>query len=165
MKHNDNGESKKRVVIKKEYLFIILLTAIVIVIFLSGQKNNFSFLKGDSSESVDYVSEMENRLETLLCDVSGVGKINAFITVDGSSREIVLKNVEDKLIDGVKTSVESIVLVGGKPYVTKTENPKIIGVVIVCEGADDLNVRLSINEIVQTTLKVDADSVRIIKMK
>ena len=76
-----------------------------------------------------------------------------------------LKEVESKVVNGVKTTIESVVLVGGKPYVTKVENPKIIGVIVVCSGADDLNVRLSITEIINTTLKVDSDSVRIIKMK
>ncbi len=165
LKRIDNNENKKRVLLKKEYVIIFILTIAVIVIFLSGQKTSFSFLSSNKEENFDYVTQIENRLENLLTDVSGVGKINAFITVDGTSEEIVLKNVESKLIDGVKTSVESVVLVGGKPYVTKTENPKIVGVVIVCEGADDLNVRLLINEIVKTTLMVDTDSVRIIKMK
>lgn len=165
MKRFDNDGGTKRSVFKIEYLLIIVLTIVVIFIFLSSHDLNFSFKSESQNQNNDYVTALESRLENLLSNVKGVGKINAFITVDGSEEEIILKNREEKVVNGVKSLIESAVLVGGKPYVIKTENPSVIGVVIVCEGADDLSVRLSINEIVLTTLKVNSDSVRIIKMK
>ena len=166
MKRNDDVQVKKKALIKKEYIFLLILSVIVVLIFLSSQNVNLSFLKSENTKSSNsYVLELETSLKNLLKDVDGAGKINVFITVDGTEEEIVLKNVETKTENGVKTTVETIVLVGGKPYVTKTENPKILGVAIVCEGADDINVRLNITEIVTTTLKVNSDSVRIIKMK
>ena len=162
----DVTPAKKGSFLKKEYLIVILLAVVVIVIFLSSQDINLPLLKSEENITVNsYVNNLELSLENILSDVKGAGKINVFITVEGTEEEIVLKNVETKTENGVKTTVETIVLVGGKPYVTKTENPKIIGVAIVCEGADNINVRLSITEIVTTTLKINSDSVRIIKMK
>ncbi len=166
MKRNDDVQVQKKALIKKEYIFVLILSVIVVLIFLSSQNVNLSFFKSEETKANNsYVLELETSLKNLLKDVDGAGKINVFITVDGTEEEIVLKNVETKTENGVKTTVETIVLVGGKPYVTKTENPKILGVAIVCEGADDINVRLNITEIVTTTLKVNSDSVRIIKMK
>ncbi len=159
-------DKKSSSIFKKEYLLILILTAVVIVIFLSGQDLSFSFFENEKqSLSSDYATTVEEGLKSILSDVDGAGKINVFVTVDGSQEEIVLKNVETKTENGIKTTVESIVLVGGKPYVTKTNNPRILGVAIVCEGADDLSVKLKITEIVTTTLNVNSDSVRIIKMK
>ena len=164
-KTTDVTPLKKPSFIKKEYVFVFLLTALVIAIFLSGQNVSLPFSTNDSNKSENYVSTLETSLQNILSDVEGAGKINVFITVDGSEEQVVLKNVETKTENGAKTTIESIVLVGGKPYVTKVENPKIIGVAIVCEGADDLSVRLNITEIVTTTLSVNSESVRIIKMK
>ena len=155
----------KKSFFKKEYLLIIILTVIVIAIFLSGQGVNLNLNADSEPISVDYVYNLQNSLKNILSDVEGVGKINVFLTVDGGEEEVVLKNVETTVDNNVKTSIESIVLVGGKPYVIKVNYPKIIGVVIVCEGADNLDVKVKIIEIVTTTLKVDSDSVRIIKMK
>ena len=164
MKQAPDVASKKSF-LKKEYLLIIILTALVVVIFLSGQDLNFNLIdKGESGDD-SYVTNLQNSLKNVLSDVEGAGKINVLITVDGSEEEVVLKNVETAVDNGVKTTVESIVLVGGKPYVIKLNNPKVLGVVVVCEGADVVDVKLKIIEIVTTTLKVDADSVRIIKMK
>ncbi len=160
------ADKKTNSIFKKEYLLIILLTVVVIVIFLSGQDISFSFFESNKDKtSGNYVTTIEEGLKSILSDVEGAGKINVFVTVDGTEEEVVLKNVETKTENGVKTTVESIVLVGGKPYVTKTNNPSILGVAIVCEGADNLSVKLKITEIVTTTLNVNSDSVRIIKMK
>lgn len=164
-KITDVTPSKKPSFIKKEYLLIILLTVVVILIFLSGQDITLPFSNAENKTSDIYVSSLESSLQKILAEVNGAGKISVFITVEGSEEQVVLKNVETKTENGVKSTVESIVLVGGKPYVTKVQNPKIIGVAIVCEGADDLSVRLNITEIVTTTLSVSSESVRIIKMK
>ena len=158
-------DKTKKSIFKKEYFLIIILTVVVIAIFLSGQGLNFTFFDKAESSDKSYVSNLQNSLKNILSDVDGAGKINVLITVDGSEEEVVLKNVETVVENGVKTAVESIVLVAGKPYVVKVNNPKVLGVVVVCEGADALEVKLKIIEIVTTTLKVDADSVRIIKMK
>lgn len=164
-KITDVTPSKKPSFIKKEYILIILLTVVVILIFLSGQDITLPFSNAENKTSDNYVSSLESSLQKILGEVNGAGKISVFITVEGSEEQVVLKNVETKTENGVKSTVESIVLVGGKPYVTKVQNPKIIGVAIVCEGADDLSVRLNITEIVTTTLSVSSESVRIIKMK
>ena len=166
MKKQPNGDIKKikKPLIKKEYILIFFLTALAIVIFLSGSNLNL-FSKKTETVSDNYVKNLEQDLENLISAVNGAGKVKVLITVDGSSEEIVLKDVVSTLENGNKTTKETIVLIGGKPYVTKTVNPKIIGVVIVAEGADDLSVRLSISEIVTTTLNVNGESVRIIKMK
>lgn len=167
MNKNTNAtiDKTKKSILKKEYFLIIVLTVVVVAIFLSGQGLNFNFVDSADVDATNYVSNLQNSLKNILSDVDGAGKINVLITVDGSEEEVVLKNVETVVENGVKTEVESIVLVGGKPYVIKVNNPKVLGVVVVCEGADALDVKLKIIEIVTTTLKVDSDSVRIIKMK
>ena len=79
--------------------------------------------------------------------------------------KIQMRLPQKELAARIKTVKESIVLIGGKPFLVKTNNPKIVGVVVVCEGADDVSVKLSVVEIITTTLSINADKVRIIKMK
>lgn len=158
-------KQNKKSIIKKEYLLVIFLAVIAIVIFLSNSNLDFSYLNKETKEISDYVSTLESDLESVLKEVKGVGSVKVMITVEGSECEVVLKEVETTVENGVKTTKESIVLIGGKPYVTHVENPKIKGVVIVCSGADDLQVKMSITEIINTTLSVNSECVRIIKMK
>lgn len=159
------NKEKKKFKIKKEYILVVILSIAVILIFLSNNSIDLSFIKQTQETQISYKTELENSLQTLLENVYGIGKVKVMVTVDGTSEEVVLKNVETKIENNVKNTIETIVLINGKPYVTKLLNPKIIGVIVVCEGAENLQVKMTITEILATTLKVSADSVRIIKMK
>ena len=146
-------------------MLVALLLAVVLFIFMQNfnlDAFNFNFEK---ETTMSYKTEVENSLVKILESVNGVGKVNVFVTVDGTAEEVVLKNVESKTENNIKTSIETVVLVNGKPYVTKSLNPNIIGVIVVCEGADNLQVKMAITEILVTSLKVNTESVRIIKMK
>lgn len=162
MKLQTNNPSKKTV--KTEYIIIIVVAILVVFLLFSSGSSLFNFNKTEQT-SISYSKTIESQLEKVLETVKNAGKIKVMVTVDGSEEQIYLKNTETVIENGVKTIKESIVLIGGKPFVVKTNNPKIIGVVVVCEGADDLNVKLNVIEIITTTLSVDADKVRIIKMK
>ncbi len=162
---DDNNSQKKLKSIKKEYVFILIICIVVVILFFWGNVGESKLLSSNKKESSDYSSTLENKLKNILSDVQGVGKVNVFISVEGGYSEIVLKEIEESIENGTKTLTEKVVLVGGKPYVISTENPKILGVCVVCEGADDVSVKMKIVEILTTTLKLDADCVRIIKMK
>lgn len=158
------SNSKTHKKLKKEHVLVFVLCAVVAVIFLSGS-SLFSTLKTSKKSTESYESIIETRLENLLKEVDGVGKVKVFVTTDGSIYEEVLKDVEIKSENGVNFTEESVVLVGGKPYVVKTNNPKIIGIAVACQGADNLSVKVLITEIITTTLSVNADCICIIKMK
>ncbi len=160
MKSNNKNQKK----IKKEHVIVVILCVVVVAIFLSSS-SLFSGFKTSKKSTESYESIIEARLENLLKEVDGVGKVKVLVTTDGSSYEEVLKDVGIKSENGVNFTEESVVLVGGKPYVIKTNNPKIIGIAVACQGADNLSVKVLITEIITTTLSVDADCIRIIKMK
>lgn len=149
---------------KIEYLLIFILIIIALVIFF----NNNSLFK--SSENLvnstsSYEIVLENRIKKLLKNVNGLGDCDVLITVDGDGEKEVLKNVSTKTENGIKTTTESVVMVQGKPYVIKEYAPKIKGVIIVCSGADNLDVKIAITEVLTTTLSVSSENIRIIKMK
>jgi stage III sporulation protein AG len=48
--------------------------------------------------------------------------------------------------------------------VLKENNPEIKGVIVVAEGADDIEVRLNLLSAVQTILDVSPDKVNVYKM-
>lgn len=151
-------------VFKTEYIIVIIVAVLALILLFSSSSSLFDFNKTEAN-SINYSEAVEKQLEVVLSEVKGAGKIKAMVTVDGSEEQIYLKNIESTLENGIKTVKESIVLIGGKPFLVKTNNPKIVGVVVVCEGADDVSVKLSVVEIITTTLSISADKVRIIKMK
>ncbi len=149
---------------KIEYLLAIVITLIIIVLFLS---NNFNLSIFTSERQTDkgYQNELEVKIENLIKKIEGAGKTSVIITTDGTSKEEVLKESVTTYENGVKKTIETVVMINGKPYVIKTHNPNVLGVVVVCEGANNLSVKLSITEILTTTLNVDCENIKILKMK
>ncbi len=150
--------------IKLEYILVIFLAVLALVIFFSSTKLDFGFSTSNKSSTSTEIS-LEEKLENLLSNVKGVGKTIVSINLDGTAEEVILKNTETKNENGSVITVESAVLVNGKPYVLKELSPKILGVVVVCEGADNINSKLAITEVLTTILGVSSDNIRILKMK
>jgi stage III sporulation protein AG len=48
--------------------------------------------------------------------------------------------------------------------VLREDSPKVLGVIVVAEGADDIGVKLNLLEAVQTVLNVSPDRVDVYKM-
>lgn len=146
---------------KNEYLLIILLVTVVAVAFIFGG-NIFEIFNAGNN---DNASDVEKRLERIISDVKGAGKSKVLISYSEKSRVEVAKDVVKTEIGDTVTVKETIVMVGGKPYVINEYSPTVEGVIIVCEGADDLKVRIEITDAVVTALNVSADKIKILKMK
>lgn len=154
-------KTKKK--LKTEHLLIILLVAVVAVAFIFG--GNLSGLFKSGSDPSSSSSDTEKRLENLIQNVSGAGKSKVLITYAEKSRVEVAKDVVKTESGGVTTVKETVVMVGGKPYVINEYLPTVEGVIIVCEGADDVKVRMQVTDAVVTALNVSADKIKILKMK
>ncbi len=160
----NNKKSVKK--IKTEYIIAIILIVLVVIIFIFSN-SNFNLLQPQTNLTnlTDYSTLLEIKLKNTISQIEGAGKTSVTVTVDGTSEEEVLKETTTKIENGVKSIIESVILVNGKPYVTKTLNPNIIGIVVVCEGAENLNVKLAITEVITTTLTISSEKIRILKMK
>lgn len=148
--------------LKTEQLLIILLVAVLAVAIIFGGGISGIFNKSDKSESV---SDTEKRLENLIASVNGAGKAEVLITYGEKNKVEVAKDIVKTESGGVTTVKETVVMVGGKPYVISERSPTVEGVIIVCEGADDVKVRMQITDAVVTALNVSADKIKILKMK
>ena len=150
---------------KYEYVVIIILVIVAICVFFSSNITSFSFFESKSDSNENLQVNMEEKLNNLISKIENVGKVNVLINYDGTNEQIILKNTESKIENGVKVETETAVLIGGKPYVIKENSPKVNGVVVVCEGADNLSVKLNIIEVIKTMLNVSSENIKIIKMK
>ena len=153
------ASKKTKYKLKKEYAFVVILIFVAIGIFISGT-NIFSSVKGKNNSASSYETSLENRIENLLSEIDGVGKVKVFINAnfDESNNNNLnnnqLKWQEDSQIFATLNQGDNSGL-----------NIKVIGVIVVCQGADKLNVKVTVTEVITTALSVSADSIRIIKMK
>lgn len=130
-----------------------------------------------------YAGYWEDKLEDALKDVDGVGKVKVLINLKESEQKIVEKDgpeqysetAETDAAGGSRTIGESrvekstIYTVDGRgqniPYVVMTIAPTVEGVVVIAQGAGQQSVQENIIEAIQVLFDIDANKIKIVKMK
>ena len=114
----------------------------------------------------DYESRMEEKLEELLSQVEGVGKVQVMLTFEGSGEKKVEKDVSST---GQESREETVYQEQGSseriPYVTSERNPKAAGVLIIAEGGGNSRIRQEILEAAQALFGIEAHKIKIMKME
>lgn len=130
-----------------------------------------------------YERELERRLEEMLGMISGAGKVKVMLTLSNGREIVVAENTEYtgkstkesdpdggiREIEERKTSNETIIISskGGEsePLVLKEIEPKVEGVAIVAEGANDITVKDALTRAAHAVLGVDIHKIQILRMK
>ena len=138
---------------------------------------------GNIDNAAAYAGYWEERLEDALRYVDGVGNVRVLITLKESEHRIVEKDgteqysntTEEDAAGGSRTIGESrvekstIYTVDEKgqnaPYVIKTIAPTVEGVVVIAQGAKEQGVQDNIIEAIQVLFDIDANKIKIVKMK
>lgn len=136
----------------------------------------------DKNTIEQYEERFESELKGALESINGIGQVEVVVNVDSTSEQVLEKNrvmhnqtteetdkeggrrlVEDKSVD------EQVVIIrkGEEelPVVTKTEKPKIRGVLIVAEGAESVQVKKMIVDAVTRVLDLDSHQVAVMPKK
>lgn len=142
------------------------------------------FRNGDTATSsfASVESPLEERLKEILEKMVGVGKVDVMVTVESTEEKVVERNMntsestteENDRNGGTRniTSVTSdgkVVLYqannGEQPLITKIINPRIRGVLIVAEGAEDAAVRKLIIQAVEKGMNVVPTRISVVPSK
>ena len=159
---------------KDQLLILILLGLLLAVIAVpvksgqeeaAGSEENMVQEMPASSEE-DYCSRLEARLEALLVQVEGVGRVQVMLTLEGSRERRVEK---DRTFSEQGNEEETVYeeLSGREriPYVTLEINPKVEGVLVIAEGGGNSRIRQEILEAAQALFGIDAHKIKIMKME
>lgn len=191
MKLEDITNFLKELISKKYVANIVVLLAIAIIALIftsdffgkaSDVKNSLKKTGGDTlvQENDMLKTEeavIEERLKQILGKISGAGEVEVMITFDMGSEIIPASNTvktedaseEKDASGGVRTVqsqnlTENIVISNdntAKPLVLKEIKPQIRGVIVVAEGADDIEVKMRLYDAVKTVLQVSGDRVQV----
>ncbi|MDB5056246.1 MAG: stage sporulation protein [Bacilli bacterium] len=144
-----------------------------------------TFLGGGNKEKSafsDYEHEYESQLREILQKIVGVGVVEVMVTIDSTEEVTVDKNVKDsqqvtnesdtngatRRITDVTRSGDTVVNQNSgnqNPFVLKYTKPKIRGVVVVANGAENLTVKKLLTEAVERGLDVPSNRISILPRK
>lgn len=154
---------------KDQLLILVLVGLLLAVIAIPTEKKEqtkaLEVLPEEETAS-DYESLMEQKLETALGSVEGVGKVRVMLTFEGSGEKSVEK---DMTIETERSQEETVYEEQGSatrtPYVTFESNPKVAGVLVIAEGGDNSRIKEEILEAAQALFGVEAHKIKIMKME
>ncbi len=175
-------------------LIVILIVTVVAINYIwnDDKKNTDSTLDKKDKDEYDSVvqvssnneeDDLERKLERILNQISGVGKVRVMITYSESSSVTPIYNEDTSVSNvnetdssgGIRSTVETdsqkeIIFKensdGSKEPVTqKVISPKIEGAVVVASGADDTTIKANIIQAVEAATGLATHKIQVFKME
>ena len=123
-------------------------------------------------------NSLEEKLEYILSNISGVGNVDVLITYNETEEIIPVYNKTDKKSitnetdssGGVRTIEESdtqqeVIYQNDEIIVQKTVSPKIEGAIITATGANDINVKTNIIQAVEAATGLATHKIQVFEKK
>ena len=145
---------------KYRFVCIVILAGILLMMLPMGVSVNHT---EQAEKEAPKELSMEARLTNILSQIRGAGKVSVMLTVAAGEETVY---ASDQSSSGQKDTVT----VTDKD---RTENGLVVqilppcyqGALVVCQGAEDPNVRLAIAEAVSSLTGLGTDKITIVKMK
>ena len=153
---------------KGRRIMTVLALAIMILLLLStvswGGKSKTDVTLKQTEDLSKLERELEQRLEKLIAEIDGAGKVSVMVTIDASSRRVYDRNekTESSRQSGADSIHESnerqtdVVLAGSskEPIEIATVQPQVRGAAVVCSGASDPVVKERVANTVAKALNI-----------
>jgi len=172
-------------------LLILFLTGILILItvnFFSTSNNNNNKQDNNQEQSSDlksvsdYETSIQTKLKETLEQIEGVGKVEVMVSFESGEEQVPAVNVNDSTNKTEEKDTEggtrnttqqnngsTVVITNdgtkSEPLIVKTYKPKVTGVCIVAEGAENSLTELRISKAVINLFNITDDKVNVYPMK
>ena len=194
IKSEDSDENNKKKIENLVFFVILLIATIVMINYIwNGKKSSnktltntagkqLAMTDNSSSASIKDSENLEQKLESILSQIQGVGEVQVFINYSESSETVAMYNentktstTEEADTSGGTRKVESTdsqkELVyqeenGEKtPIIQKTVQPKIEGAIITAKGASNATVKTNIVQAVEAATGLATHKIQAFEMK
>jgi stage III sporulation protein AG len=150
--------------VNNKSLVIIIIIGIVFMLF-SGTKPEKQEITAQNNDA--YTDEA--RLGEILSKIDGVGKVHVMITYYGTTTSDIAfekkQNISCSEDETVKSEETSVVTSGSEPLVKGIVYPKAKGVVVIAEGAGNVQVKKNITDAVVAALDIASFKVCVLEGK
>ena len=154
--------------------------AIVLLVYIAASLSSKVGRSTDAEVTQTALDNAAVELAEILSSIKGAGKIRVLITYDGTGERIAAETVNTHTNTSVDSSgsstrttettteTRSTVIIqkngSSEPVILKEILPEIVGIIVVSEGAADMNVRVALLRAVQAATGVKIDKIEIFEM-
>ena len=161
----DGLKDKLKLLGKYKYVLFVILIGVVLMLL-----PNKTTRKAESAETkISEVNE-EERIQNILKMVHGAGRVAVYLKTERSEQYIYqTDNDASSTTDRNDQSKDTVLVTDSERnqsgLIQTVLTPKYAGAVIVCDGADDAYVKLSIVDAVSKATGLGSDKISVLKMK
>lgn len=156
----------------KKYRAVLAVLLAGVLLLTSGHSGNTEQVQTASadttvSQSFD-LNDFQQELQARLAAISGAGRVELMLSLDQTEESVYAVNTRQTSGSDSRESDVSVVSNGScgeTPVTVKRVLPVFRGAVVLCDGADDASVRLSVTQAVSTVCGIGADKVTVLKMQ
>lgn len=152
-----------------KYVLVVILAGLVLLLLpRSGGEEDAKGVKADvTPEGTEFdLRAMEERLEEVLSEIKGAGKVRVVLSVKGGSRQVIAQDAKRSDREDSNSAVVVSKGSGVEDTVLLQEiYPQYQGALVVCSGGDDPAVRLKLIEAVAAITGLGTDKISICKSK
>lgn len=153
---------------KYRYALLVVAAGIILLTIPSRETGQDSISSPNLQEEVQ--PTLEESLTQILCLIDGAGKVEVLLTTIEGEETIYQTDEDASTSERTVDQRRDTVLITGEGRLetglVKQINPPIYrGALIVCQGAGDPKVRLSVVEAVMNVTGLTSDKITVLKMK
>ena len=145
----------------KKLVYVILIIGVILLSLPSFLPQK----EAEPSRETVVNERLEERLSDIISEISGVGKVKVMITYKSTSEKRVAKDKNTRNSANEIYEEEKNVLLGSgseqKPFITREEMPKILGVAVVAGGGGRDDVKAEISRAVRALTGVSANNIAV----
>lgn len=149
-----------------EIIIAVIAVAVMLIIYFSARANDAKTSNSDApTVSADYCGKTERELVSALEAMKGVGKVKVVVNWESSVEKIIAYATSNSG-NNVTTTPTVIQIQGASsPIILKEVYPKALGVIIICQGGNNIAVKLDIMNAVSVLLDIPQNKINVYAMK
>ena len=153
---------------KYRYAALVFVIGLVLV-FLPTKNKKQTDIPEETMPNLRQTIEID-ALEEVLKSIQGAGSVKVLLSVANGEETIYQKDIDTSDSDGSSSNRDETVLVtdaqrAESGLIRQVNPPVYLGAIVVCEGADNAAVRLSITQAVSKITGLSTDHICVLKMK
>ena len=162
---------KERILpVLKKYRAVLAVLLAGVLLLTSGHSGNTEQVQTASADTTVSQSFDLNDLQARLAAISGAGRVELILSLDQTEESVYAVNTRQTSGSDSRSRESDVSVVsngscGETPVTVKRVLPVFRGAVVLCDGADDASVRLSVTQAVSTVCGIGADKVTVLKMQ
>ena len=157
---------------KFKYVIAVVLIGVVLLLWPSGSKETLERTAAPQEEEMTELNVLEERMETILSSMSGVGQVQVLLTLESDGERHLAQDVELEYSGSTASPTdyskrsEPILMdgdYGDEAVVIKRVFPTYRGALIVCQGGENPEVKLLVTQAVMSLTGLSADRITVAK--